>query len=502
MPTNLGFESEENNFGKNEELTPPYNATIDVTNHINKDIKTPLARGRLLIHEQCYIPKSSIHTLAGLVFLILLAWVSLYVIIKDAILPKSDLFRILFLILCSYSSGMLFTMIGLPHVVGMFLTGSVFRSVGIFNLTSKYESIIVILRLLAISVTLTKSGLGLNIDALIKYKWSILKFAFIPCTIEALVFAILAKYVYQLPWLWALVFGYVICAVSSGPLLNALYQLKNQGTYENTRMQSILENAAYLDNIYSISAFTVCLNTLAASGEPLTFCYGILDLIVAFFIGLILGSLTACFPHKKDEHMLQKRCLQVFFNGVCTYFGLKIIGFPSGGALSCFVAGATSSFCWKTQGWFGNNPVLNFESKVWSFLMEPLLFGLVGTEIDFKIIDILEIITAMGMFLLIVLMRGILGLFILIGENFKLKEKCFIILSWMPKGTVQAALSPQPLDMLRKSVTPDGVDLQRAEMIIRISVLDVIIITTLFSLLIKFTNKNLLPKNENTNEVA
>lgn len=49
--------------------------------------------------------------------------------------------------------------------------------------------------------------------------------------------------------------------------------------------------------------------------------------------------------------MVPKRCFMVFLNGVCTYFGLKEIGFPSGGPLSCFVAGATSTFCWKTQGW-------------------------------------------------------------------------------------------------------------------------------------------------------
>lgn len=95
-------------------------------------------------------------------------------------------------------------------------------------------------------------------------------------------------------------------------------------------MKTLFENATYLDNIYSISAFAVCLNALASSsklipwlgesilyiflGNNIIFCfvlqtkgdipvsisYGILDLMVAFLVGVIMGSLTACFPHKKD----------------------------------------------------------------------------------------------------------------------------------------------------------------------------------------------------------
>ncbi|XP_073988272.1 sodium/hydrogen exchanger 9B2-like isoform X2 [Rhodnius prolixus] len=505
MPTNLGFQCEENNIEKNKSLTPINNATTnEQSEHIKEDTKKSITKGQLILHEQCYIPKTSIHTLAGVVITVLLLWVSLYVIIKDAILPKTDLFKILVLILCSYSSGMLFTMIGLPHISGMFLTGSVFRSVGFFNLTSHYKSIIVTLRLLAISVTLTKSGLVLNTDTLIKYKWSILKYLLIPCTMEAMVFAVLAKYIFQFPWFWALTFGYVICATNSGPLLNTLNQLKNQGTNEHDRMKTLFENATYLDNIYSISAFAVCLNALASSSDiPVSISYGILDLMVAFLVGVIMGSLTACFPHKKDEYMVPKRCFMVFLNGVCTYFGLKEIGFPSGGPLSCFVAGATSTFCWKTQGWSASyNPVLKFESKLWNLLMEPLLFGLVGTEIDLTITDISEVFAAIGIFLIIILLRAIFGFFILTGENFELKEKLFVILSWMPKGTVQAALSPQPLDMLRTSSVTEEEDLKRAEIIVRVSVLAVIFFTTLFSLVIKFTNKKLLSKNENANEVS
>lgn len=49
------------------------------------------------------------------------------------------------------------------------------------------------------------------------------------------------------------------------------------------------------------------------------------------------------------------------------------------------------------------NPVLKFESKLWNLLMEPLLFGLVGTEIDLTITDISEVFAAIGIFLIIIL---------------------------------------------------------------------------------------------------
>lgn len=56
--------------------------------------------------------------------------------------------------------------------------------------------------------------------------------------------------------------------------------------------------------------------------------------------------------------------------------------------------------------------------------------------------------------------------------------------------------------MLRTSSVTEEEDLKRAEIIVRVSVLAVIFFTTLFSLVIKFTNKKLLSKNENANEVS
>ncbi|KAK9510605.1 hypothetical protein O3M35_005350 [Rhynocoris fuscipes] len=513
MPINLGFETEGNSIAKNEIIAPAYCAALEETNFSEQQLKECKNSGKrrfakcgLLLSEQCYFHHNAIHTLVEFILTLILIWAAVYVIIKEEFLPHSDLFKIFLLIICSYCTGFIFSMAGLPHVVGLYATGSVLKSVGYFNLSAQYKAISAVFRYVAISVTITKGGLGFDVGTVLKHKWTIFRYSFIYNNIEALVLAVLAKYVLNFPWLWSFMFGYVICATSSAASLNELRKLKSENKYKNEQMQETIENSAYIDNIYSISAFTVFLTSIGfvKNGESeihMALLSGLLDLVIAIMIGLLFGFLTACFPHKNDNYFLAKRCLLLSINGTCTYFGCKIIGVAAGGALACFVAAATSSFCWKAQGWTKSyNPVLNFENKLWNFLMEPILFGLVGTEVDLRQLDISEIGTGIWMLIVTILVKCIVGMMILIPDNFNVKEKIFIIFSWMPKATVQSALSPQMLDTLNRTGSSDQEELDRATLIIALSVLSVVFITTLFSIILKCSSNRLLVKKQTTTD--
>lgn len=65
-------------------------------------------------------------------------------------------------------------------------------------------------------------------------------------------------------------------------------------------------------------------------------------------------------------------------------------------------------------------------------------------------------------------------------------------MAWLPKATVQAALSPQPLDQLRDQ--PDSPDLPIAKLLLTTAVLAIIITAPIGSIAISLTGPILLNK--------
>lgn len=59
----------------------------------------------------------------------------------------------------------------------------------------------------ALAVILTRAGLNLNLDVLIRLKAIILRLAFIPTVLEATGVAIAAKLILDFPWAWGFLLG-------------------------------------------------------------------------------------------------------------------------------------------------------------------------------------------------------------------------------------------------------------------------------------------------------
>ncbi|OBS70032.1 hypothetical protein A6R68_01427, partial [Neotoma lepida] len=87
-------------------------------------------------------------------------------------------------------------------------------------------------------------------------------------------------------------------------------------------------------------------------------------------------------------------------------------------------------------------------ANTWN-VFQPLLFGLVGTEVSVEALESRTIgmcLATLGL----ALSARILATFALMSSaGFRFKEKVFIALSWIPKATVQAVLGPLALEKAR-----------------------------------------------------
>lgn len=117
---------------------------------------------------------------------------------------------------------------------------------------------------------------------------------------------------------------------------------------------------------------------------------------------------------------------------------------------------------------FSQNPVADVYDELW-ILLQPLLFGLIGTDIVFDKINKAIILNALGVlafglfvsrvvpqiiallvklntvnykhiFKMVIQIRFVTCCFILIGANLNVREIIFVNLAWLPKATVQVRI--------------------------------------------------------------
>jgi len=64
-------------------------------------------------------------------------------------------------------------------------------------------------RAIALTVILTRAGLGLDPVALRKLSLGVLRLAFTPCLVEAVTDAVASHFILGFPWVWGFMLGFV-----------------------------------------------------------------------------------------------------------------------------------------------------------------------------------------------------------------------------------------------------------------------------------------------------
>ncbi|XP_078492079.1 sodium/hydrogen exchanger 9B2-like [Ciona intestinalis] len=194
------------------------------------------------------------------------------------------------------------------------------------------------------------------------------------------------------------------------------------------------------------AAFNVT-NSTAAHGGGSTTNIGkeiggaIIEVIIGIVSGLVLGMLISYIPSRKMRYRHFCRGFLLLSIGIIFVFGTEIWGIPGAGALCALVMSFTASLHWKEE----THPL----EKSWHFMwtiFQPILFGLTGTLVEVEMMD--PVTCGLGLAVLACAMCGrlLMSTSVTFGLNLKLKERLFVSVAWIPKGTVQAALGSTAYD--------------------------------------------------------
>ena len=384
------------------------------------------------------------------------------------------LFSFAFFILIAIGLSKLFEKLRLPGLLGMILTGIILGEysknyiVNIlkldflepFFISDKILSISSDLRLCALIVILIRAGLGIDRESLKKIGNVALKMSCIPCLFEGFTIMMVTHLLLGFPLPICGTLGFIIAAVSPAVVVPEMLSLKEKNLGKEREIPTLILAGASIDDIFAITLFSSFLSL--SLGKNVNIYKEFLTIPLSIIIGIVLGGVIGIILVKffKKYHIRDTRKAIIFLMVGIIFHQLETLNiFPIASLLGIMTMGFII---------LEKYPILAKRlstkfNKIWVF-SEIILFVLIGAAVN------IEVIFSSSSVGVIIVLIGLIGRMLgvgvsLFGSNLNKKERLFCGLSYIPKATVQAAISGIPLAM----GVPHG------EILLAIGVLSIII---------------------------
>ena len=384
--------------------------------------------------------------------------------------------------LCGMILGKIFSILKLPSLLGLIITGIILGPYCLNLLDNSILSISADLRELALIIILTRAGLNLDIEDLKKVGRPAILMCFVPASFEIIGMILIAPKFFNITLLDAALMGSVVAAVSPAVLVPKMLKLIDEKYGTNKSIPQMLMAGASVDDIFVIVLFA-SFTSLVKGGN-----ISALDFIkipTAIIFGLLIGVLIAFILSKfftrfhirdsaKVVIILSISFILVTIENSASKFLNGIIGFS--GLLAVMSMGA---YFKKSKEELSKRLSLKY-SKLW-VAAEIILFVLVGAAVN---INYALKTGFIGVILILsVLVFRMLGVLIsLIKTKLNKKERIFSMIAYCPKATVQAAIGSIPL----------ALGFASGEIILTVAVLAILITAPLGAFAIEFFYKRLL----------
>ena len=339
--------------------------------------------------------------------------------------------------LCGMILGKIFSLLKLPSLLGLIITGIVLGPYCLNLLDNSILSISADLRELALIIILTRAGLNLDIEDLKKVGRPAILMCFVPASFEIIGMILIAPKLFDISLLDAALMGSVVAAVSPAVLVPKMLKLIDEKYGTNKSIPQLLMAGASVDDIFVIVLFT-SFTSLVKGGNisyldfvkiPTSIIFG---LLLGIIIGFILSKFFTKF-HIRDSAKEE----------VSKRLSLKY-------------------------------------SKLW-VAAEIILFVLVGAAVNINYAFNAGVLGIVLIFA--VLIFRMLGVLVsLIKTKLNKKERIFSMIAYCSKATVQAAIGSIPLSL----------GLASGEIILVIAVLAILITAPLGAFAIEVSYKKLL----------
>ncbi|CEF68271.1 GH07323p [Strongyloides ratti] len=362
----------------------------------------------------------------------------------------------------SYSDGILLIFFGLsigivfgyilqfiyiPALVGYLITGVIIRNVQVFKnifiLPLNWSSSI---RLMAFVIIMARCGTGLNMNALKKYWLLSGAIGIISTIFEGISISLVAIFIFNFPSSYGILFGFLLSATSPAIVVPSMIELEKKKLGTKKGLPTIILVGVSLDNIFSISIIYLFITLIFDLSTEISLMRYIvntlLQIIGGIKIGLLVGIFCYYIPKTTFGLCHTIRTIILIIGSFAIFFTFRHYSLYIAGPISVLSMTVFISIKWKED----NQDKMNVENKslsyIWKFIFEPLLFLLIGYEMELNQISTSYIIISLIFIGIGILARIVTIFFITLSSHLSILEGIYSSIAFIPKATVQAAIVP------------------------------------------------------------
>jgi solute carrier family 9B (sodium/hydrogen exchanger), member 1/2 len=372
------------------------------------------------------------------------------------------------IIVLSLIADWLFRRFRLPGLLGMLLVGVCLGPHALNTVSPSFLGVGPDLRLIALVVILLRVGFELSRATLHRVGLSILLLAFIPATCEGIMITLIGPPLLGLTYMESAILGSVLAAVSPAVVVPLMIRFIKERRGATKDIPSMVMAAASVDDIYVIVAHGIVLSLYVGVQDSLVWRIAgipvslVLGAVVGVFIGFCLYRLFDFFNPRATKRMLVVIAISVLLVRLQHHLTGHI---PFAGLVAAMAIG----FVILEKREHIAHEISAKLLKVWIFA-EIILFSSVGAQVDIGVAWQAGLagiaIIALGL-----LARGTGVLLCLSRSRLNFRERLFVVASFSPKATVQAAIGGAPLLAMHAAGMPTG----PGEIILAVAVLSIIL---------------------------
>ncbi len=390
------------------------------------------------------------------------------------------------LILASLFVAWISKLIRLPELVGLLILGVILGPHLLNWLDPDLLSISSDLRMTALLVILLRAGLELSRDTLNRVGRTALLLSFVPAVFEGAVIALISPALLGLTHLEGALLGAIIAAVSPAVVVPFMLRFVDENRGNKKGIPTLVLAASSIDDVFVIVVFSILLGIY--TGEKVNLIWKLAGIPISIILGIVIGFACAIALYRLFDRFnprATKRLLILIAVGVLilqiehlTQKWVPFSGLLAVMAIGFWILEKREAYAHELSGKL---------AKVW-VIAEIILFTMVGAQVDIGVAFRTGLAGA-SVILIGLIARNAGTWLCLVRSGLNRKEKIFVILSYIPKATVQAAIGAAPLVALQAA----GLSTAPGETILAVAVLSIVLTAPLGSLAIVWYGKRALP---------
>ena len=373
-------------------------------------------------------------------------------------------------------------LIRIPDLIGFLLIGLLFGPYILKILDPSFSALSGELRTAALIVILLRAGFELRKDTLKKVGRPVILLALFPPLFETLAAASVCVITAGLTWNEGLMLGIILSAVSPAAVVPLMIRFRNEKRGTEKGIPTMVLAASSLNNVLVLILFSILVVFL--SGNETLSASAIAAIPVSMTTGLVIGILSGLLLIKIFDRFNPRATRRVLLILAVAVIFLRLEKeLAPWVPFAALLAVMTLGYILLNKREKYAHEISQKLSKIW-ILAEMILFTLVGAEVNpeiaFKTGLIGLLIIGGGL-----LVRSLATWLCLSGTNLNKREKGFVVISYIPKATVQAAIGAVPLTLTHSA---------GAEIILAVAVLSIVVTAPLGAIAIEITGKRWLEK--------